>query len=234
MSRIDARWVVFPMVLESAEACYDGVVEAIQGLSSRPARKPSALKWLAGIGAGAVVCAAGYVYYQRLRRKAASDLCHVTAAQEFLARSEEYEPQIRDAVEGEQPDFTVVEVTPGAPDEDGPPGLARTGAARRVAKKKYQHTTSSNNMVNTPYLAEIVQTTRLFYSHRVATPYTMALAKGYMVRLMTEHGMRPSHISAHIDHMVNAVFVVTDDQLAAQAAVDAMTRLGRFGGRAQV
>lgn len=232
---VDALWVGFPMALESAEACYDGVVKAIQGLSSRPTRKPSAFRWLAGIGVGSVVCAAGYVYYQRLRRRAAGDLQHVTAAQEFLARSGEYEPVVRDAVEGEQPDFTeVVDAAPSAPGDGDQPGLARTGAARRVAKKKYQHITSANNMVNTPYLAEIVQTTRLFYSHRAATPYTMALAKGYMVRLMTEHGMRPSHISAHIDHMVNAVFVVTDDQLAAQEAADAMVRLGRFGGRAQV
>lgn len=151
----------------------------------------------------------------------------------FIASSAEYEPESRVALEGEAHDFTEVEevevVVP--PKEEG--GKATKKRERRVVKKKWEHELLSAGGVNGTYLAEVVMEARLHYNHRAASAYNMSLAKAYMVRVMKAHGMRPAHIAAHIDRMVLAVFVQTDDQVALRDNERVLRAVGRLGGGAE-
>lgn len=207
-------------VLFRAQSVAEGLWEIVV-----PPRKT---RWglIAGIGAGVVSCAAGvgYLYYRRQIRQLSAVDRIVASSEGFLAQGMSYDPPLRDACEGEQADICVEEEVVVA---DGP-------ATRRLAKKKYAHQTMASGVLNTGYLADVVQQARLQYCHRAATAYNMALAKGYMVRLMTEHGVRPAHIASCIDRMVVAVFVVTSDQLEARETAAVLRAAGRFGGDALI
>lgn len=152
----------------------------------------------------------------------------------FLAEVASYDPDVRDAYEGEAGDFRVEEEYDHVEDVTVVEGETtrvekRTSKKRRLQKKVYVHQCVVGGEPFGPYCSDVVASARLQYSHRAATSYNMALAKGYMVRLMQQHGMRPSHIALVIDRMVVACFVVTDEQLAVREDERVLRAAGRFG-----
>jgi len=147
----------------------------------------------------------------------------VSKYEEFVASSALYVPGVRDCEEGEQADVLVSETVTE-------PGVEEGVSVRVTKKKKYVHRPFDGAGVSGPYLSDVVADARLHYNHREATPYNKALAKAYMVRAMTSHGMRASHITQHIDAMVLAVFVVLDSQLRVREEEALMRSVGRIGG----
>jgi len=179
-----------------------------------------------GVGVGLVVAVR-----QHLRRRAvvesAEDL--VEGLTEFIGSAAMYDPEVREAVEGESHDFVqVAEVEVEVPGGEGEePKRVRK---RRVQKMRYEHRIVEAGAPFGPYLADVVTETRLHYNHREATAYNMSLARAYMIRIMKGHGMRPAHIAADIDRMVLAVFLQTDQQVAMRSAAGVLRRAGRMGG----
>nr|WRQ65491.1 hypothetical protein [Tolivirales sp.] len=184
---------------------------------------------LPGLGLVAI-CYGGYRAIARGRRDKVTADTVVGDMSSFLASAAEYEPSSREVCDGESPDFTEVEdvITekPSA-EEGGQPVRVRE---RRVVKKKWVHDVLSAGVVDSPYLAEVVQEARLHYNHREATPYNMGLAKAFMVRTMKGHGLRPAHIAANIDDMVLAVFLITDAQARKRDTARLLRSAGRLGG----
>lgn len=181
---------------------------------------------LPGLGLAACVAGGLFVAFRKGHsRQAASAV--VGDLSVFIASAAEYEPESREVCEGESHDFTEVEevAASGAEEEGGAPVRQR-----RVVKKKWVHKVLSAGVVDSPYLAEVVQEARLHYNHREASPYNMGLAKAFMVRTMKAHGLRPAHIAGNIDDMVLATFVITDAQARRRDTARLLAAEGRFGG----
>jgi hypothetical protein len=222
------------------------------------------------IGTGVVVVTGaaviGCVSVRRHLRKAEKGV--VTKAVERLAEyvtsAAVYEPDVRDAAEGECHDFISYEVVEDLPDaggdeDGGPPGLAmpapgeaagagdapaagagvapapevgrraRGPAVRRVARRKVRvHATDAGTPVRSSYYGEIVAEARIQYHARGYDAYNAQLARSFMVRMMQKHGVRPTHIAAHIEDMVTAVFTKTPEDERALDEREQLVRAGLF------
>lgn len=144
-----------------------------------------------------------------------------------------YEPDKRDCLPGEAADVIsveeVVEVedsasvcdTESVADTDAPPGLApphqrarsarNVPAVRRITKReKFIHRPDTECGFGSTYLSYIVAQARLKYHGRNASSTHEDAARSWMVREMTGHGVRPTHIAANIEAMVTNVFHVTE------------------------
>lgn len=183
---------------------------------------------------GAVAAARHY-----RRRKARTTILSDTQVVSLVTDAAHYDPAFRDCQPGESHDILVYEdeeeneAVVGAEegtDSDAPPGLRRRKpVTRRVQKrKKYVHEPDERGAARESYLSFVVIEARNVYGARAATEHNMSLARGYMVRLMKEHGVRPSHIDGNIDRMVNAVFLLTDTQLQARRDFERLHDAGRI------
>lgn len=184
---------------------------------------------------GGVACAAGvgYLLVRLAAKRSAST--RIAALDETLAcldkivaDGNEYNPALRDCDEGEHPDLVVEEEeVVELPAPTG--GEATKVRATRRRKKKVVHTPYEGGVVSGAYLGDVVARARNIYNAGPSDHYHRALARAYMVRLMTEHNMRPSHINQHIDLMGCAVFHKNSVQYNAEGLWDTMIRRQQLG-----
>ncbi|APG76227.1 hypothetical protein 1 [Changjiang tombus-like virus 16] len=164
------------------------------------------------------VCTAGYLAYRyvprlwRLMEVMDHSLTGKERAMELQSKAVEYVPD---------EDTDEEEADVGAEDNDAPPGLGRRGPAARRRARKEKHT-GMDGVPLTNYYASIVSEARVHYGYKGYSSYNAALARAYMVRLMTEHNVRKAHMLENLEDMVNAVFAVS--------AVDRRAQLEREAG----
>lgn len=137
--------------------------------------------------------------------------------------------ETRDVIDDEGADITVEsQVEDGSTVHGGPPGLAPRGPAlRRTARKqKVVHVDDTGRPGQDSYYGFVVAQARTEYAARGYSTYNAQLARSYMVRVMREHGVRPSHIMEHLEYMVNSVFFISEDERVALRERDAALRAG--------
>jgi hypothetical protein len=157
---------------------------------------------------------------------------------DYVASADAYEPDVRDAVDGERHDFVSHEVVEDDEDDDGsedgdaPPGLARPRrgpASRRVARRKVRvHADGSGKARRDSYYGEVVAEARVHHFARGYDAYNAQLARSFMVRTMQAHGIRASHIASRIEDMVTAVFTVGPDEVRVRDEREQLVRSGRL------
>jgi len=190
-----------------------------------------------------VAAAAGFLLWRR--RRAVAQV-RGTGVPALVAAAADYEYVYRDCLDGEQHDKIVVEDKGegdgSPPDADGEsvvsssdtapkkPKAVRGPASRRVAvRKKLVHTAYHGNFVSQSFKGDVIAQARLLYNARIPDSHTRCLARSFMVRKMTEAGMRTFDIESNIDNMVVAVFFVTDAQRSAMRNEKILTQAGLFG-----
>jgi len=187
--------------------------------------------------------AVGYCVFELVRRRRNAmyndNVLTNAGILDLIVAAEHYEPETRDCLPGESHDIVVAdfedegESVDGSEEESDHAGASgsrrRRPSGRRVAKrKKYVHEPFKGGAVNGTYLSNVVAEARNVYGARMASEHTCALARGFMVRRMSEHGMRPAHIDAHVDRMVVAVFTITANELEARRAYSVCKAAGRI------
>lgn len=172
-----------------------------------------------GVVAGGVAVMAVVRHRRRKNKRTEGKLRPLDS---LVASGNEYETSLRDCADGETHDVVVEEdeVVEMPAAEGG--GVERLPAVRRMRKKKIVHTPYQGGYIHGAYLGDVVARARNIYNNGPSDQYHRALARAYMVRIMTEHKVRPAHINNHIDLMVCAVFHKTSVQYAADDMWDAM------------
>lgn len=237
---------------EKREAFADAIVHISHGAFAGAAIGAAAYYAFKGLIAAGRLC--GEALKDRHRRRVLRD----TKVGDRYADAALYVPETRECFLGEMHDFlnpvaptetesesesgsstssASSETPPGLGDPDAPPGFARrrTPASRRVRKKEWAkmkrvHTPYVGGAVHMPYVGSVVATAKLRYGGRVATPGVEETARGFMVREMTEHGMSAFDILKHIDHMVTAVFFVSEEALKERAIRQRLRSVDCYGG----
>lgn len=178
------------------------------------------------------VAVAGFVVWKLSvgRRRRVTELDRILAPLDtIVAEGNEYETTLRDCADGELHD----EVQEVEEDVELPPvngGAPVTVKTKRLRKKKIVHTPYDGGVLRGAYLGDVVARARNIYNGGASDGYHKALARAYMVRLMTEHKVRPAHIGNNIDRMVCAVFYKTSVQFTADEMWEAVLERNAIGG----
>jgi len=214
-----------------------GVLDKVSGEHDRRIRQAHRRNVVCGFVAGAGAVAVCFVV-RWLRcgkrsnvREAWRDRAGVA---DLRVAAESYEPDWRACADGEIADRVVEEVVAeeaGAEGADvseaGAPRRGDHGATRRVCRKlKMVHKTGGRDGPGSGYLGEVVADARCQGFAGVASPDNMRRARLYMTRVLKEHGVRPSHISANINKLVLAVFERTEDDIRYSKLLEEGVRCG--------
>lgn len=146
-------------------------------------------------------------------------------ASRFRVDADSYECDYRDPIEQEDADVILEDEI-----EDGEAvrgidaaKVPRGPAMRRIARRqKAVHVDRAGHAISEKYYGSIVADARCSYAAGGYTEYNAELARSYMVRIMRKHGVRPSHIDARLEHMVNAVFATSRAHQIARQEREAM------------
>jgi len=181
-----------------------------------------------GVRVGVWGAAAGAVAWWLLNRKR-----DTTALREYAALVGPHfcgDPESAfielDADRGD-PGFDRVEEIGGP--EDGAGSDAEEGAQpvrRRVRRKKVVAVPYAGGAVQGAYLVELVAEARLCTQARTYSVANADFIRVFLLRRMTEHGVRPSHIASHIDSMVLAAFHKSSQDRAYEEGLRTQRRAG--------
>lgn len=179
-----------------------------------------------GVG-GSVAC---YVYYRRRRNN--------DTYAEYIESIEPYHHFDPDAAFTEldaQPGdvgydrVEEVDVSEGPAGDDAGAGLAKP-CSRRVRRKKVVATPYEGGDIKGAYLAELVAEVRMCSYARAYSSANADLVRAHLKRRMVEHGLRSSHIAAHLDRMVLACYYRSNTDVAYDVQLAAAKQRGRIRG----